>query len=251
MSSVTEATESLEVPEVPEDYLSRALTADSSHGRAHFARAGLDLAPDAILPDTHVLLLRQLYLAQLEERRLGAAAETALQMTQVGPLSDIAHHDLARVLFALEREDEAVRHQRLAYRRSPAARRSFHLWSLATYQHYSGKAEDALASLRRAERWATRDRPVILAHAAYVELDAGGAPEGLSEIVSDLEASDVQEGYGQYLLGMIATLVGDTGRAETFLRAFLRRNAGIDAIKALSLAEELRRARSALARLSD
>ena len=180
-----------------------------------------------------------------------AKSETALQMTQIGPLSDIAHHDLARVLFSLEREDEAIRHQRLAYRRSPAARRSFHLWSLATYQHYSGKPEDALASLRRAERWAARDRPVILAHAAYVELDAGGAPEGLSEIVSGLETSDVQEGYGQYLLGMIATLVGDTGRAETFLRAFLRRNAGIDVVKALSLAEELRRARSALARLSD
>lgn len=247
MSSVTEATESLEIPE---DYLSRALTADSSLRRATFARAGLDLAAH-ILPDTHVLLLRQLYLAQLEERNLGGAEETALQMTQIGPLSDIAHHDLARVLFSLDREEEAIRHQRLAYRRSPAARRSFHLWSLATYQHYSGKPEAALASLRRAERWAAQDRPLIVAHGAYVELDVGGAPEGLQEIISDLEGSEAREGYGQYLLGMIAALVGDAGRAETYLRAFLRRNARIDVAKALSLAEELRRARSALARLTD
>ena len=119
------------------------------------------------------------------------------------------------------------------------------------YQHCSGLTEDALSSLRRAERWATKDRPLIVAHAAYVELDSGGTPEGLQEIVDDLEASEAREGYGQYLLGMIASLVGDGARAEVFLRSFLRRNAGIDVAKALSLAEELRRARSALARLSD
>lgn len=237
--------------ELPEDYLSRALSADSAAGRARYAQAGLDLRVDRIEPDTHVLLLRQLYLAQLEERSFGAAEQTARQMTLVGPMSDIAHHDLSRVLTAMDREDEAIHHQRLAGRHAPASRRSFHLWSLATLQHFAGHVEDALSTLRRAERWAQRDRALIAAHAAYVELDSGGAPEGLEEIVADLEASEGREGYGDYLLGMIADRMGDGRRAETFLRAFLRRNASADVAKTLTLREELRRAQTTLARLVD
>jgi hypothetical protein len=237
--------------ELPEDYLSRALSADSAAGRARFAQAGLALEVDRIEPDTHVLLLRQLYLAQLEERSFGAAAQTARQMTLVGPMSDIAHHDLARVLSVLDREEDAIHHQRLAGRRAPASRRSFHLWSLATLQHFAGHVEDALSTLRRAERWAQRDRALLAAHAAYIELDSGGAPEGLEEIIADLESSEAREGYGEYLLGMIADKMGDAGRASTFLRAFLRRNASADVAKSLTLREELRRAQTALARLAD
>jgi len=248
---VSRVSEPSEVRELPEDYLSRALSADSAAGRARFAQAGLDLDPSSIEPDTHVLLLRQLYLAQLEERSFGAAEETARQMTLVGPMSDIAHHDLARVLIALDREDDAIHHQRLAGRHAPAGRRSFHLWSLATLQHFAGRVEDALSSLRRAERWAHRDRALLAAHSAFIELDAGGAPEGLDRIVADLEAVEQKEGYGEYLLGMIAEKVGDAPRAETFLRAFLRRNASADVAKALTLREELHRARTALARLAD
>ncbi len=237
--------------ELPEDYLSRALSADSAAGRARYAQAGLALEPDFIEPDTRVLLLRQLYLAHLEERNFGAAEKVARQMTSIGPMSDIAHHDLSRVLSVLDREEDAIHHQRLAGRRAPASRRSFHLWSLATLQHFAGHVEDALSTLSRAERWAQKDRPLIVAHAAYIELDSGGAPEGLEEIIDDLESSESREGYGEYLLGMIADKLGDQGRAATFLRAFLRRNASADVAKSLTLHEELRRARTALARLSD
>jgi tetratricopeptide (TPR) repeat protein len=243
--------EASEPREVPEDYLSRALEADSAKGRAEHARAGLSLRDEGIEPDTHFLLLRQLYLAQIEEQDFGAAEETARQMTRIGPLSDIAHHDLARVLIARGREDEAIHHQRLAGRPAPATRRSFHLWSLATLQHFAGRVEDALSTLRRAERWAREDRPLIVAHAAYIELDAGGAPEGLEETLERLEGSTEREGYGVFLQGMIAAKMGDTAKAATYLRAFLRRNASADIAKALTLREELRRARSELARLSD
>jgi hypothetical protein len=74
-------------------------------------------------------------------------------------------------------------------------------------------------------------------------------PEDLRDIVQALEGARCREGYGEYLLGMIALTSGDRRKAAGLLRAFLRRNASLDAAKALTLREELRRARTALARI--
>src|SRR5690606_28381126 len=127
------------------------------------------------------------------------------------------------------------------------ARRSFQLWSLATLQHFAGDAHGALATLDRALRSAHRDRPLMKAHAAYVRLASGEAPEGLAQTVAELRAAPCREGYGQYLLGMIAYHMGDVPLAVAHLRSFLRRNANVDLPKALTLREELRRARTILA----
>lgn len=235
--------------EAPEDHLRLALTAESAKHRAQHARAGLAIEDVDLTPDTHVLLLRQLYLAHLEMKQLRKAAHVAEDMVRVGALPDIAHHDCARILFAIGEEEKAIQHQRLASRHAPASRRSFHLWSLATLQHFAGHHEDALSTLRRAERWATRDRPLLRAHAAYVELDGGGVPEDLLDIVRELEGAKCREGYGEYLLGMIAIELGDRRKAAGLLRAFLRRNAAINPAKALTLREELRRVCTALARI--
>jgi len=232
-----------------EDFLRLALCARSPRVKARFARAGLAVHERELAPDTQVLLLRQLYMAHLEQRQLRRATEIARQMAAVGPLRDIAHHDAARALFALGDLAGAVAEQRLAARAAPAARRSFHLWSLATWQHFAGDHPGALRTLRRGLRWATRDRALLAAHAAYVELDAGDVPEELERIVRDLSESRAREGYGQFLLGQIAWHVGDRRRAAAHLRAFLRRNAGISEAKSLTLREELRRARVALASL--
>jgi len=234
-------------PSAPEDFLWLALRADTAKGRARYAREGLGCTDEQLAPDTQVLLLRQLYMAQLELRQLRRAADVARQMAAIGPLKDIAHHDAARALFALGDIDEAIAEQRLAARAAPAARRSFHLWSLATWQHFAGDVDGALGSLRRAERWASRDAALVRAQAAYVRLDAGEAPEALGRIVRDLEKSRAREGYGQYLLGMIAYLMGDHRKAAAHLRAFLRRNASVEEAKALTLREELRRSRLVLA----
>lgn len=236
--------------EPPERYLTLALGAEDAEKRLAYAHRGLSCDDDELGPDTHVLLLRQAYLAHLELRQLQQALETAEAMVRIGAMSDTAHHDAARAHQALGDLQSAIASQRLAARAAPPERRSFHLWSLATLHHFAGEHEQALRVLERAEGWARRDRPLIRAHAAWIQLDAGRAVPDLRDVTVALEKSPNGQGYGQFLLGMIASEMGDAGRAAVHLRAFLRRNASIDTAKALTLREELRRARVALAAVS-
>lgn len=237
----------VEAPESAEDYLRLAVSASDGQARARWARAGLALDSADLDPDTQVLLLRQLYVSHIEGRRLRKALDIAQQMCAIGALRDIAHHDAARVHAALGELDRAIEQQRAAARHAPAERRSFHHWSLGTLQHWAGDVEGALASLRRAERWAARDRAMIRAHAAYVRLTASVAVPELDAIVTALQKSPAREGYGQWLLGMIAYELGDHRKAAVHLRAWLRRHAAPDEAKTITLREELRRARVALA----
>lgn len=237
-----------ETPGSAEEYLRLALAAPDAPTRARWARRGLALDSDDLAPDTQVLLLRQLYLAQLEARRFRKAAEIAAQMAAIGPLRDIAHHDAARALAALGDHAAAITAQRAAARHAPPDRRSFQLWSLGTLLHFHGDdVDEALRVLRRAERWATRDRAMIRAHAAYVRLASGSGVPALDRIVLELQKSPAREGYGQWLLGMIASELGDHRKAAVHLRAWLRRHAAADEAKAITLREELRRARLVLA----
>lgn len=233
----------------PEEHLYRALRAADAAGRLEHAEVGLALPEAEVEPDTRVLLLRQVYLARLEMRQFRAAAETAEAMARIGPLRDIALHDRARALQALGEIDAAIDAQRLAARNAPPDRRSFQLWGLATIQHFARDDDAALATLRRGLRLAGRDRPLLKAHAAYIRLENDRPVRGLAAIRTKLAAAKCGQGYGQYLLGMIAFHMGDERAATVHLRTFLRRNAGIDAAKALTLREELRRARLALAQI--
>ncbi|MCB9601247.1 MAG: tetratricopeptide repeat protein [Sandaracinus sp.] len=235
--------------EFPEEHLRRALQAEGPKHRLQEAEAGLAFDPEELAPDTQVLLLRQAYLAHVELRQLRRAVEVADAMAAVGPLKDFAYTDKARALQALGELHEAIEAQRLAARNAPPQRRSFHFWSLATLQHFVGDVEGAEASLKRGLRLAKRDRPLLKAHLAYVRLDAGLAVRELDVVLEDLAASPNGQGYGQYLLGMIAWTIGDRAKAALHLRAFLRRNASLDEAKRLTLREELRRARVALAKI--
>jgi hypothetical protein len=234
----------------PDEYLHRALHATSPQERARLAQAGLDAAArDGLDPDTEVLLLRQLYLAHLEVGRFRDAATVALAMARVGPLRDVAHHDASRALAAIGDLEGAVAQQRLAARASPPERRSFHYWSLGTLLQFSGDFSGAAAAIARGERWAHADRPLLRAHRAWVRLEAGLPVRGLAGIVAELERAKCREGYGQLVLGMLHHLMGDRRRAAVHLRAFLRRNASADVGKKVTLREELRRARVALAEI--
>src|SRR5687768_2711527 len=119
----------------PADYLRLALQAGSPRERARFARRGLDAAPSDVDPDTQVLLLRQLYLAHLDSHRYRDAAEVAVEMSEIGPLKDVAHCDASRAFYGAGEIEAAIAHQRLAARWAPASRRSFQYWSLATLLH--------------------------------------------------------------------------------------------------------------------
>ena len=156
--------------------------------------------------------MRQLYMVQVERLELDSALETATQMGELGVLLDVAHHDRSRVLLALGLGREAIQAQRLAVRTAEPKRRSFHLWSLATLEHHQGDTEAALSTLARAMRYAVRDRALIKAHAAYIKLDAGQRVQGVEEIMAALRDSKNSEGYGQYVLGMLAYLTGDALR---------------------------------------
>ena len=230
----------------PEAHLGQALAAQEPQGRLRHAEVGLSLREE-LTPDTEALLLRQVYLAQLELGRLADARQIAQRMARVGALRDVALHDLSRVCLGMQDADAAIEAQRLACRAAPPERRSFHLWSLATLQHHGGDIDGALTTLDRALRWSRRDRPLLRAHRAYVRLEAGRAVRSLGRVVQTLEAAPCREGYGRYLLGMLAVHMGDRGRAAVHLRAFLRRNADVDRAKAMTLGVELRRARRELA----
>lgn len=235
----------------PEELLRRALEADSPQRRAELAREGLEAAGDALEPDTELLLLRQLYLAHVESHRFQTAVEIATQMTQLAtPLKDVAHHDASRAHAALGQISRAIEEQRMAVRSAPPDRRSFQGWALATLLQFSGDLDGAEAALLRAERWAREDRPLLRAHRAWVVLEAGDVVEELDSVLRDLEASSrARKGYGELVLGMLRYRIGDERAAAVHLRAFLRRNADADSAKAVTLRNELRRAREVLAEI--
>lgn len=239
------------------DCLAEALRANSPEDRLRHAEAGLAAArrlrvvesfdQEELDQETMVLLLRQAYLAHLELRQLRMALTMAESMVHADILGDIAHHDHARILQALGQWDAAIDAQKAALDEAPKSRQSFHRWSLATLQHFGGQPRQALSTLADALEQATEDAPLIRAHAAYIRLDLGEMDEGLQEIRKTLRTARCGQGYGQFVLGMIAHLLGDRPAAATHLEAFLRRNARIDVAKELTLREELRRARVVLA----
>ncbi len=232
----------------PEDYLRRALLARTDASRERFARAGL--AAESITTDTQAHLLRQLYGALLAQNELEDALLVAQQMCQLDDdLRDLAYQDRSRVEMALGKRDDAIRSQRLALRQAPASRRSFQGFCLATLLHFGGQSRAAVTVLDTAERWARKDRPLIRAYRAWIRLEIGVATAELQRIINSLARSQAAEGYGQFVLGMLSAETGDPRKAAVYLRAFLRRNAAIDAAKRITLAEELSRARKTLARI--
>lgn len=235
----------------PEELLRRALEAESPKERADLAREGLEVGGESVEPDTQHLLLRQIYLAHVESHRFQTAVDIAIQMTELATsLVDVAHHDASRAHAALGQTARAIEAQRMAARTAPPDRRSFQNWALATLLHFAGDLDGAEAALARAERWAREDRPLLRAHRAWVLMEAGEPVEELDAILGDLERSEkARKGYGELVLGMLRHRMGDDRAAAAHLRAFLRRNADADSAKAVTLREELRRARTVLAEI--
>jgi tetratricopeptide (TPR) repeat protein len=225
----------------------QALGATTPEERERLARRGLEIDDPKRAADTEFLLLRQLYLVALERDRFDEAARLASTMAERGPFADLAHNDRSRALSGKGDAAGAIAAQREAVRTAPKERRSFQGFFLATILHAEGDLEGALAAVADAERAAHRDRPLVRALAAHLRLEAGLAVPRLRSVVDELARSRSREGYGQYLLGMIAHHLGDRARASAHLRAFLRRNASIDRAKLLTLRVELHRARRVLA----
>jgi len=248
---VAKARDSFELAADSSDYLRLAMAAEDPRRAAALARQGLERAEEATSrgeeddPESRLLLLRELFKAQLRANRPRSAHAIAKKMTRVGALAEVANADLGRACSALGWFEHAARAYRLAARFAPANRRATHWAASAMALFHGGHSDESLAALERALRWSTQTRPLHRAQVALVELTRGVAVPDLAAIIADLDASRAAEGYGRYVLGSIAMLQGDRARGESLLKEFIARNAS-DPMRAATLAGELSRARSAL-----
>ncbi|MBI5514798.1 MAG: hypothetical protein HY909_13570 [Deltaproteobacteria bacterium] len=231
-----------------DDYLRLALGSPSPAAAAVFAEKGLQGSGPAVDPEVTVLLLREVFRAHLQARRVRSAHAVARKMVALGALPEIAYADLGRACSALGWWPQAAQAYRMAARHAPARRRAMHWEAVGTALHHARRPEDALAALERAGRWALTTRPLHRAHAALVRLDGGATEVSLQGVLEDLETAPCGEGYGRYIAGLLREALGDSPRAQQHLRAFVRRNRH-DATRAVTLATELRRARRTLRRL--
>ena len=234
----------------PELFLRKATLARTSGLRAKYALRGLDHS-GRLSRTTRAMLLRQLYLSEMEARRFEDALRTAEQMVTTGVMPDVARQDAARACLGLGQIPSAVSHLRIASRVSPPSRRSFHLWTLGSVLYLEGRFRDAIGALSRAARWGTTDRPLYQAQLALSML-ASGEPvpaEELAGLRERLADAPCGQGYGQFVLGELAVHEQDYEAARQYLRAFVKRSTTGRVALAVALQGEIARARRLLARM--
>ena len=221
------------------------MAASSPRARAGWARRGL-AHRGPLDPTTQAMLLRQLYLSHYAQEQFGAAYEIAVQALGLDVLPDVLHQDAARAKQALGEVDAAVGHLRLAARTSPPSRRAFHWWTLGSLLFLANRHPEALAALTRAARWGTTDKPLYEGHLAVVKLASGHSVRNVRRLMERLEACPAGQGYGRFVLGLLAHHTGQPDRARSYLDAFVRRTSEGRAITAMALRSELTLARTLL-----
>ena len=234
----------------PEILLRKATLAHSATQRAKYAERGL-AHPGGVDRTTRAMLLRQLYLAHMEARRFDDALAVAEEMVTLDVMPDVARQDAARACLGLRELEHAIDHLRLASRVGPPCRRAFHLWTLGSVLYLSDRPEEAIGALSRAVRWGTTDKPLYQAQLALARIAAGGQPGDLAVLRERLTEAPCGQGYGQFVLGELASLLGDAAAARQHLTQFLERSTGGRVALAVALDAEIRRARTLLRRLDE
>ena len=198
--------------------LERAMKAKTPAARAKHARAGLVSDCDV---ETQGLLLRQLYLGELESGAFAKARIAAEQMIELGELGDVAHHDAARACQALGDYDAAIAHLEEASLVGPPERRSFHLSTLGGLLYAIGRPADATDPLLRAVESEDAATPLIKGQLALAKHAADGDEADLDYAYHELLRHPSGEGYGRFVLGELANARGDRLSARLHLEAFL------------------------------
>ena len=225
------------------------MAAKTAGMRARWAQRGL-ASRSPLDKTTQAMLLRQLYLSRFETRRFREAHDLALQAATLEVLTDVMLQDAARAALAAGNLDSAVAHLRAAARRSPASRRSFHLWTLGSTLFLLHRYPEAIAALTRATRWGTRDKPLYRAHLALARIAGGEPVDDLQETIDELSRAPCGQGYGRFVLGHLAYAGGEWGVAKRYLEAFVRRTAASRPAMSVALEPEVRMAKATLKKMS-
>jgi tetratricopeptide (TPR) repeat protein len=235
----------------PEEYLARAMAAGSARARALWARRGL-ASHGRLDRTTHAMLLRQLYLAHFESGRFREALLVSEQSLTLRVLVDVLHQDAARAAAALGEVDVAARHLRLAARSAPPNRRAFHWWTLGSVHFVAGQHGEAIAAFERAARWGTRDKALYEAQLELARVSSGSRVASRARIDPLLEALDAVpagQGYGRFVLGMLAFHAERHAMARAWLTDFVDRTARGPTVTFHALRGEVTMARRFLAAL--
>ena len=241
--------------------LLRALRSQAPEQKRHFAEQGLRLlnggpgiagepAEDEEDYELMALLLRQKYLAEIEEGHDEVALRVAEQMVQLGTLGDVARQDAARAALGVDDIDAAIGHLRIAARVCPPDRRAFHFAHLGTLLRFDGQMDQAIEAFKKAIRWATEDRDLYLAQQALTEVALGRTTADLEELRERLENDDPMKAYSLWILGELCVVLGDTESGAIYLRRFLSRQTGAPRAKALALKGEVAHASALLRQIS-
>ncbi|GAC1554068.1 MAG: hypothetical protein NVS3B10_15570 [Polyangiales bacterium] len=227
-------------------HLERAMKAKTPAARAKHARAGLVGVADV---ETQALLLRQLYLGELESGAFERAREVAEQMVTTGVMPDVARHDAARACQALGALDEAITHLREAVRIAPDARQSFHLSTLGALLYVAGRPGEARIPLEAALATAGDAGPLIKGQLALARHASGDSSAELDLAYHELQHDRAAEGYGRFVLGELAFARGDRRAAQVYLEAFIARVRRSRPAARAALGPEVTRATETLGRI--
>lgn len=234
----------------PEIWLALAINAETATEKRERALRGLEVNQQSSGdPEFECLLLRQLFLAEFEEERYGAALDIAERMIAIGELADVARQDAARACLALGDVSAAAGHLRIAARICPPSRRPFHDWTLGALLYLDGQWEAAAGVLSRAARWATTQKPLYEAQLGLAQHAANIASPDLEALRRTLECSPCAAGYGELVLGELCFVLGDATAARRYLEGFVARVESGRPAKAATLRTELSHARDLLTRL--
>jgi tetratricopeptide (TPR) repeat protein len=229
--------------------LDKALRAKSPEARVRHASLGLTRRCDV---ETQGLLLRQLYLGELESGHPERARLAAEQMVTLGVLPDVARHDAARACSASGAYDDAAAHLVEAARIGPPERRAIHLSALGGLLYAIGRARDAIAPLEEALACGGAPEPIVRGQLALAraECDDGVADDVDVDLAyQELANAEAGEGYGRFVLGELAFARGDRARAQIHLEAFLARARRSRPAAQAALAPEIARATATLGRI--
>ena len=227
----------------PESFLQRASDASDSLTRAKYATRGL--ATPGLVPDTQLLLLRQLYISHMECERFSQARIVADQMIELGPMPDVARQDAARACIADNDVKAAIQHLRIASRVSPASRRAFHYWSLGSVFYFAQRYREALGAFARARRWAVKDKELYRAQEALTRHQLG-QPVALRPVLDELCGATDNRGYYELVAGELGVLLGQASFARECLGRFVRRCESSKAPMMAGLRPELAHAKELL-----